>query len=229
MVMRGVLAISAFVLVACQQSPNNEASKSETPRQKQTQAPSSSVDVEGPVIVFLGDSLTAGLNLSPSDALPEQVSRRLREIGQPVKVINAGVSGDTSANGLARYDWSVKAVNPDFLIVALGANDYLQNLPPESTRSNLSEILNKAETDNFSVILVGQKPRSKAEPGSRDAKFGAIYPDLANQFNLPLYPALMEGVQDNPDLLQADGLHPTAEGVEVMANRFATFLTPLIK
>ena len=228
-VIQAVLAISAFGLVACQQATDNEVVKSATPRQEQTQTPSTSVDVEGPVVVFLGDSLTAGFNLSPSDAFPEQVSRRLREIGQPVKVINAGVSGDTSANGLARYDWSVKAVNPDFLIVALGANDYLQNLPPESTRSNLSEILNKAKSDNFSVILVGLKTRSKAEPGSRDAKFGAIYPDLANQFNVPLYPALMEGVQNNPDLLQADGLHPTAGGVEVMADRFATFLTPLIK
>ena len=138
-------------------------------------------------------------------------------------------SGDTSANGLSRYDWSVKSVNPNFLIVALGANDYLQNVPPERVRANLSEILSKAQADNISVILIGQKIRSKAEAGSRDANYGTIYPELASQFDVPLYPALLEGVRNNPKLLQSDGLHPTAKGVEVMADGLSDFLQPLIK
>ncbi|MDA8708668.1 arylesterase [Hellea sp.] len=221
--------LSAFGLIGCGQAPDTPVSIAGTAQQDTTQTPPARVEAQAPVVVFLGDSLTAGYNLSPQDALPEQVGLRLNAAGLPVTVINAGVSGDTSANGLARYDWSVKSANPDFLILALGANDYLQNVPPETTRSNLMEILNKAKADNIPVILVGLKPRSKAQTGSRDAKFGAIYPELANQFNVPLYPALLEGVRTNPDLLQSDGLHPTAKGVEVMADRLATFLNPLIR
>jgi len=206
-VILGLWVISSFGLVACQQASTDKP-----------------VNAKAPVVVFLGDSLTAGFNLSPEDALPEQVSRRLNEAGQAVNVINAGVSGDTSANGLSRYDWSVKSVNPNFLIVALGANDYLQNVPPERVRANLSEILSKAQADNISVILIGLKIRSKAEAGSRDADYGTIYPELASQFDVPLYPALLEGVRNNPKLLQSDGLHPTAKGVEVMADGLSDFL-----
>ena len=127
-VILGLWVISSFGLVACQQASTDKPSTTE---QEQTPPLPARVNAKAPVVVFLGDSLTAGFNLSPEDALPEQVSRRLNEAGQAVNVINAGVSGDTSANGLSRYDWSVKSVNPNFLIVALGANDYLQNVPPE--------------------------------------------------------------------------------------------------
>ena len=226
----GLWVISSIGLVACQQAPNDPAAANPSPaRQEQTPPGPARVNAEAPVVVFLGDSLTAGFNLSSEEALPEQVSRRLNAVGQAVNVINAGVSGDTSANGLARYDWSVKSVNPTFLIVALGANDYLQNLPPETARANLSEILTKAKADNISVILIGLKTRSNAEAGTRDADYGAIYPELASQFDIPLYPALLEGVRNNPNLLQGDGLHPTAQGVEVMADRLSDFLIPLIK
>ena len=225
-VILGLWVISSFGLVACQQASTDKPSTTE---QEQTPPLPARVNAKAPVVVFLGDSLTAGFNLSPEDALPEQVSLRLDEAGQAVNVINAGVSGDTSANGLSRYDWSVKSVNPNFLIVALGANDYLQNVPPERVRANLSEILSKAQADNISVILIGLKIRSKAEAGSRDADYGTIYPELASQFDVPLYPALLEGVRNNPKLLQSDGLHPTAKGVEVMADGLSDFLQPLIK
>lgn len=225
-VILGLWVISSFGLVACQQASTDKPS---TTKQKQTPPLPARVNAKAPVVVFLGDSLTAGFNLSPEDALPEQVSRRLNEAGQAVNVINAGVSGDTSANGLSRYDWSVKSVNPNFLIVALGANDYLQNVPPERVRANLSEILSKAQADNISVILIGLKIRSKAEAGSRDADYGTIYPELASQFDVPLYPALLEDVRNSPNLLQSDGLHPTAKGVEVMADGLSDFLKPLIK
>ena len=225
----GVWTVSTFGLVACQQASDTETIAPIAAGKEQKKALATPIAADASVIVFLGDSLTAGFNLSPQDALPEQVSLRLNEAGHVVKVINAGVSGDTSANGLNRYDWSVKSASPTFLILALGANDYLQNLPPETTRANLSEILTQAKADNISVILVGLKPRSKAKIGSRDAKFGAIYPELAREFNVPLYPALLEGVRNNPDLLQGDGLHPTAKGVEIMADHLAPFLEPLIK
>lgn len=182
-----------------------------------------------PVIVFLGDSLTAGYGLSAKDALPEQVQGEFDAIGLHTKVINAGVSGDTSANGLARYDWSAGSLNPDLLILALGANDYLQGISPDVTRGNLSAILERAHAAETSVILVGLQPRSKSGADDRDIAFAAIYPELSTRFDVPLFPAMLAGVRDTPSLLQADGLHPTKEGVSVMAKRLALYLTPSIK
>lgn len=182
-----------------------------------------------PVIVFLGDSLSAGFGLPPEDALPEQVQDEFDAMGLHTKVINAGVSGDTSANGLARYDWSAGSLNPDLLILALGANDYLLDIAPEITRGNLSAILEQAHTANISVVLVGLQPRSKSGTENRDITFAAIYPELSVRFDVPLFPAMLEGVRDTPSLLQSDGLHPTKAGVSVMAKRLALYLTPYVK
>jgi len=185
-----------------------------------------------PVVVFLGDSLTAGFGLSTQAALPEQVQKVLQDLGQPIMSVNAGVSGDTTANGLARYNWSVRAAKPDMLVVALGANDYLMNLDPSVTEANLAAILEYAQSDGLPVILAGLQSRAlKTSPdalGARDKAFAAIYPTLSARYNVPLYPALLKGVADNPALLQADGLHPTEAGVALMAETLAPFLAPQI-
>ncbi len=183
---------------------------------------------DAPTIVFLGDSLTAGFGLPPENALPEQVASRLEAAGVAAEIINAGVSGDTTANGLARYDWSVASAAPDLLIVALGANDYLMGTSPDAARDNLAKIIERAQADGLRLALAGLEPRSNAPEGTRDAAYAAIYPDLAQAYGVPLYPALLKGVRDNPDLLQSDGLHPTADGVEVMAANITAFLQPLI-
>lgn len=229
-----LMALTGLSLASCGQSPKDNAAVDNirTPTATQVEPPqleSKSAEAKAPVIVFLGDSLTAGFGLPSDAALPEQVGKRFKESGLNYQVVNAGVSGDTSANGLARYDWSVKAANPDYVIIALGANDYLLGLPAQTTLANLTAILNRAKTDKIPAILVGLQPRSTAEQGSREAEFGAIYPELANQFDVPLYPALMEDVRNNPTLLQADGLHPTAKGVEIMADRLTKFLIPATK
>lgn len=183
---------------------------------------------EAYTIVMLGDSLTAGFGLPPSDALPAEIERLLQSDARPVKLINAGVSGDTSAGGLARYDWSVASANPDLLVIALGANDYLTGLDPDQTRANLSAIIDRAMADNLDILLVSVSARSSSEDDPRATDFATIYPDLAETYDVPLYEGLVEPIFDQPTLLMPDGLHPTAEGVRVMAAPLAQALSELV-
>ena len=178
------------------------------------------------IIVMLGDSLTAGFGLNENSAPPPQIEKRLRDDGLVVKIINAGVSGDTTAGGLARFDWSVASANPDLVVLALGANDYLGGVAPERAKENLEAIIKRAKGEGIEVALVGIAPRSASD--QRGADYGAIYPELAAAHNAPLFPAMLKDVHDNPDLLQADGLHPTAEGAAVIADNLAAFLAPTI-
>jgi|AntAceMinimDraft_11_1070367.scaffolds.fasta_scaffold02101_9 acyl-CoA thioesterase-1 len=185
-------------------------------------------DVADFVIVMLGDSLTAGYGLAPGDALPEQVEALLLETSPGIDVINAGVSGDTSAGGLARYDWSVGSTEPDLLVLALGANDYLSGVDPERTRANISAIIERAQQSRIDILLISMSPRSSAEDDPRAAAFAAIFRDLAATYGVRLYEGLVDEVQDRPDLLLRDGLHPTADGVKVIAAPLAEAITPYI-
>jgi len=180
------------------------------------------------VVVFLGDSLTAGYGLDPGDALAEQVEAVWRARGIGAVAVNAGVSGDTTANGLARFDWSVTAAKPDLLVIALGANDFLMGVPPDVTRANLSAILGKAGSAGIRAVIVGLSPRGDTAPGSREADFAAIYPDLAAEFSVPYYPSLLAPIESDPSMLQGDGLHPTRDGVLRIARPLAGFLEPEI-
>lgn len=179
-------------------------------------------------IVMLGDSLTAGFGLAPSEALPEQVERLLTDQAYSVEVVNAGVSGDTSAGGLARYDWSVASVNPDVLILALGANDYLSGQDPAQTRENLSAIIDQALAADLEVLLVSLSSRSSDEDDPRAAEFAEIYPSLAEAYDLALYEGMVDPIFDKPEFLMADGLHPTAAGVELMAVPMAAAIASLL-
>lgn len=220
------ILISAAILAACDAPPTDLPSKRASQSQNST---SPAIPASGPVVVFLGDSLTAGFGLAAEDALPEQVANIFKDEGIEARVVNAGVSGDTTANGLARFDWSVTAADADLVVVALGANDYLMGIDPEIVKQNLSAIIQKANDNQIECILVDLQPRSALEEGSRDADFAAIYPDLAAQFDLKYYPSLMTGVENQPSLLQSDGLHPTSQGVRVMAENLAKFLEPIIE
>ena len=220
------ILIGAAILVACGAPPTDLPA--ERAGQSQDSIPPA-IPAPGPVVVFLGDSLTAGFGLAAENALPEQVASIFQAEGIEARVVNAGVSGDTTANGLARFDWSVAAANADLVVVALGANDYLMGVDPELVKQNLSAIIQKAKDSQIECILVDLQPRSTLEEGSRDAAFAAIYPDLATQFGLKYYSSLMTGVENQPDLLQSDGLHPTAQGVGVMAENLAKFLGPIIE
>jgi len=165
-------------------------------------------------ILVLGDSLTAGYGLAESEAFPAQLERALIEQGHQVRVINAGISGDTSAGGAARLEWSL-ADNPDLVVLALGANDALRGLNPDQTRTNLAAIIERLKQRQISLLLAGMlAPRNMGE--NYYNSFDKIYPELAQEFDVPLYPFFLEGVAGKPELNLADGIHPNEAGVQVM-------------
>jgi acyl-CoA thioesterase-1 len=178
-----------------------------------------------PKIVALGDSLTAGLGLNPDDAYPAVIQRRLNEAGLSYQVVNAGVSGDTSAGGLRRLDWALEG-DVRVLIVALGGNDALRGLPVEELRRNLEEIIERARTKKIDVILAGME----APPnfgGDYTSGFRTVYADLARKHDVTLVPFLLDGVAGIDKMNQRDGIHPTAEGARRVADNVWSALEPL--
>jgi acyl-CoA thioesterase-1 len=181
---------------------------------------------ETPRIVFLGDSLTAGLGVAPGDAYPALIQRRLRDAGQPYEVVNAGVSGDTSAGGLRRLDWSLKG-RVDVLVVALGANDALRGLRPADLERNLGTILERARARRIAVLLAGMEaPPNFGADYTRE--FRAVYPALAKRYHVPLVPFLLAGVAGVPRLNQADGIHPNPQGHRLIADLIWRQLEPML-
>jgi acyl-CoA thioesterase I len=178
-------------------------------------------------LVALGDSLTAGLGLAPGKAFPDRLEAALRAKGWDVKVINAGVSGDTAADGLARYEWAVPP-DADALIIELGANDMLRGLKPEATKATLAAILDKARAAHLPTLLAGMRAAPNLGPEYAD-QFSAIYPALAKAYDVPLYPFFLDGVAGDPKLNQPDGLHPTADGVEVIVQKILPSVEALMK
>jgi acyl-CoA thioesterase-1 len=178
-------------------------------------------------LVVLGDSLTAGLGLPPGKAFPDRLQAALRAKGWDVAVLNAGVSGDTAADGLARYDWAVPA-DADALIVELGANDMLRGLKPEKTKAALSAILDRARAAHLPTLIAGMRaaPNLGAD---YDHAFDAIYPALSEAYDVALYPFFLDGVAGDPKLNQPDGMHPTAQGVDVIVERIAPSVEELFK
>jgi acyl-CoA thioesterase-1 len=178
-------------------------------------------------IVVLGDSLVAGYGLAPGEGFPEQLSRLLKDKGIEANIINAGVSGDTTAGGLARLDWSIQA-GTDAVIVELGANDALRGIAPAKTRENLELIIEKLQERNITVLLVGMK--SPPNMGQQYVEeFDNIFPALAEKYGLLFYPFFLDGVAANPELNQSDGIHPTAEGITLIANGFLPIALKLIE
>jgi acyl-CoA thioesterase-1 len=165
-------------------------------------------------MVVLGDSLSAGLGLSASAAFPARLQNALKNKSIAVDMINAGVSGDTSSGGRDRLDWSVPE-GTEAVILELGANDALRGIDPAVTRAALSDILTRLKARKIAVLLCGMvAPPNYGSDYS--ARFNAIYPDLAKAFGVPLYPFFLDGVATEARLNQADGLHPTADGVDVI-------------
>jgi acyl-CoA thioesterase I len=180
-------------------------------------------------MVVLGDSLSAGLGLSGPAAFPARLQNALKAKGINVDIKNAGVSGDTTSGGRDRLDWSVPD-GTEAVIVELGANDALRGIDPTITRAALSDILGRLKARKIAVLLCGMlaPPNYGSEYAAR---FNAIYPDLAKQFDVPLYPFFLDGVAADSKLNQPDGIHPTAEGVDVIVKNILptveAFLAPL--
>jgi acyl-CoA thioesterase-1 len=152
---------------------------------------------------------------------------RLKEAGVNATVINAGVSGDTSAGGLARLDWSL-ADHPDAAIIELGSNDALRGVDPRDTEKNLTAILTKLKAAHVAVLLLGMRAPRNLGP-EYAAQFDPIYPLLAKQFAVPLYPFVLDGVALNPKLNQADGIHPNPAGVKIVVARLFPYVMKLVK
>jgi acyl-CoA thioesterase-1 len=177
-------------------------------------------------IVFLGDSLTAGLGLEADQAYPAIVGDLLSAEGLKVQVVNAGVSGDTTAGGLRRLDWLLKQ-SPDILVVGLGGNDGLRGLDLRSSEDNLRQIIQKARAAGAKVLLLGMLIPPNYGPDYTN-QFKEIYPRLSQEMGIPLVPFLLEGVAGDPRLNQADGIHPTAEGQKIVANHVLRYLRPML-
>jgi len=178
-------------------------------------------------IVMLGDSLTAGYGLIKGESLPTQLETALRAGAYDARVVNGGVSGDTTAGGRARLAWSL-ADGADALIVALGANDGLRGLPPQETEANLDAIIRGAKSTGVPVLLLGMHapPNLGSEYG---ADFDAVFSRLADRHGVAFYPFLLDGVAARPELNQDDGIHPNAEGVAVVVNKILPFVRELIE
>jgi acyl-CoA thioesterase I len=168
-------------------------------------------------LVVLGDSLSAGYNLPAAAAFPVRLQKALADKGIAVDIANAGVSGDTTSGGLGRLDWSV----PDGtqgVILELGANDALRGVDPKIPREALTEIIKRLQARGIKVLLCGMLAPPNYGKDYAD-KFNAIYPDLAKQFDIPLYPFFLDGVAGDSKLNLPDGMHPTAEGVDVVVRK----------
>lgn len=221
--MRTTLSILAlFLLSGC--SPGDRAA---VPAQAVAPKPAAApAEQTGPLVVFLGDSLTAGYGLGGEQAYPVLVEKRLEEKGIPVRILNAGVSGDTTAGGLARLDWLLSQ-KPEVVVVGLGGNDGLRGLPLEQAERNLREIVRRSKAAGARVLLLGMQIPPNYGPeytkGFRD-----MYPRIADEMDVALVPFALEGVGGVAELNQADGLHPTAEGQEKVAELVTPYLAKVL-
>jgi len=178
-------------------------------------------------ILALGDSLSSGYGLMRADSFPNQLERALRNKGILAKVTNAGVSGDTSAGGLSRLDWSLSE-GFDGVIIELGANDGLRGLEPSETLKNLDTILGKLQQKKLAVLLTGMQ--APPNLGAEYAKeFAAIFPHLATKYDILLYPFFLEGVAAIVDLNQEDTIHPNSEGVGVVVKNILPYVIKMIQ
>jgi acyl-CoA thioesterase-1 len=222
--MRSLRSLGACLLalhVACS-TPQPQPAP-EAPRASPAPAPPTD---SRPAIVALGDSLTAGLGVDPAETYPAQLQRKIDAAGLRFRVVNAGVSGDTSAQGLDRLE-TVRAEHPAVVIVALGANDGLRGIPVETTRSKLAAIIEKLKGDSVGVVLAGMQMPPNYGPAYTTA-FRALFSDLARSERVAYVPFLLEGVAADRSLNQDDGIHPTARGYAVVAENVWRVLQPML-
>ncbi len=187
---------------------------------------SPSVSDSRPRIVAFGDSLTAGLGVQANDSYPAQLQRRLDSLGYHYRVINAGVSGDTTAGGLRRVSWILSS-KPELVILELGANDGLRGLRIDETHNNLHRIISQLQEARVLVILAGMKlPPNYGQDYT--TQFETMYRTLVKEHQLPFIPFFLEGVGGTPSLNQADGIHPTSEGYQVVVEHLLKVLRPVL-
>ena len=222
----------ALAVAGCGQSSrraenaSTETGRTTVPTRSAGAAPERSAAAARPKIVFLGDSLTAGLGLGPEESVPALVQKRLDAEGYKYDVVNAGVSGDTSAGGLSRLDWSLEG-EVDVLVIELGANDGLRGLPIAALKRNLSEIIARAKKRGVTVLLTGMEaPPNYGE--AYTAEFRQTFRDLAREHDVAFMPFFLEGVAGIDALNQGDRIHPNPDGARLIERKLWASLEPLL-
>jgi acyl-CoA thioesterase-1 len=220
-----LIVIAATLVAAC--SPG-ETPPPERAAPEPASAPAAAAVASAPPrIVILGDSLTAGYGLDKAQAFPSLMQQRLNQAGTRYEVVNAGVSGDTTAGGLRRLDWSLEG-NTRILVVALGGNDGLRGLPVAETKGNLDQIIRRAKARDIAVVLAGMEAPPNYGP-QYTAEFRQLFRDLAREHDVPLIPFLLEGVAGMPALNIADGIHPNPEGARIVERTVWSAVEPLVQ
>jgi acyl-CoA thioesterase-1 len=224
-----VLACAMFLAGCGRSSPTPSASSPVSAPAAQPSAPASaSPDDSGhPKIVALGDSLTAGYGLLEMQAYPALLQQKLEEDGYTWDVVNAGISGDTSAAGLQRLDWALAQADVRILILELGANDGLRGLPVAEMKKNLAAIIERAQERGISVLLLGMQAPPNFGP-EYAGSFRQVFPDLAREYHVQLVPFMLDKVAGVSSLNQTDGIHPNAEGTRIVADTLWTRLRPMV-
>ena len=236
-----LLPLALLTVVGCQEvEPDSTPDPSEavqpsataTPESRTTpDVPLADADSDSLVVVFFGDSLTAGYGLdTPNDAYPALVGQEIAEAGVPVRVVNAGVSGETSAGGLGRIDWALRQTTPDVFVLALGANDGLRGVDPGATEENLNAILARVReaAPGARLVVAGMEALPNMGEAYTD-RFRAVFPAVAEANDAALIPFLLEDVAGVGRLNQGDGVHPTAEGQRIVARTVGEVVVPLVR
>lgn len=229
-----VLLSVLALMPACQSdsaSPSDTPSPAAPPDSRSADAPPARTDTaeSRPAIVVLGNSIAAGYGLQPEDSFPSILQERVNEAGFDYEVVNAGLSGDTSAGGLRRVDWLLQR-NVEVLVIELGGNDGLRGIPPEVTKANLQGIIDRTREihPDARIILAGMQIPPNMGPGFAQ-RFQAIYPELARANDIELIPFVLEGVGGIRELNLADGIHPTARGQRIVADNVWETLEPVLE
>ena len=219
----GVILFHAIILAS------NAVSQVQPPQAQPSQFKSTENITFQKKIIFFGDSLTAGYGLSEDEAYPAIIQNKLLENHLDAVVVNSGVSGDTTAAGLGRLDWSLK-VTPDIFVLALGANDGLRGIPPLVTKTNLEKIIDRVRENSpgVKIVLVGMELPTNLGTDYRK-NFSAVFPSIAKEKNVEFIPFLLSGVAGDKALNQSDGIHPTAEGQKIVAENVWKVIQKILK
>ena len=215
-----------FLLIACGESGNKGTDNSSA---DESEAIDENKSTSSQTIIFFGDSITAGYQLDPQEAFPARIQEIIDSLQLDYKVINAGLSGETTTGGLNRINWILNQ-KADVFVLELGANDGLRGIPLSETRQNLQAMIDtvRSRNSNTEIILAGmQIPPNLGQDYT--AEFRQLFTDLAAENNIPLIPFLLEGVAGIPDLNLADGIHPTPEGHRIVASNVWEVLEPVIR
>ena len=219
---------ASVLLAACSRGTPDTRQDAASPAPPPSSAtPGPAAPSARPKIVVLGDSLSAGLGLGEQQAYPALLQKKIDDAGYQWDVVNAGISGDTTAAGLQRIDWALDQPNVRILVLELGANDGLRGLPVSEMQKNLSAIIEHAQRKRIKVLLAGMEAPPNFGP-DYVVSFRKVYPDLANKYHVTLLPFLLDKVAGVPALNQADGIHPNVEGAAIVADNVWTALKPMI-